>query len=555
MQNTIKIQKTLIIGVLLGIVGCQQDDLSTSVVEKEQNLKVLLNKERNALSFKNREVLQDYVKEDMVSKDEIFKFYEEGFVPNRIIGGLEEEELDKAVSIIGKENLLENLRQTKNNLSKNTSRIGNDINEEFEGEEDDLIRNENFASLLNAEKEIIVNDTIFKYTEKGVVFTHLKNVEKLKKLDIESLNNEGEGLKNYGDVNVYVPRKDVIDQYNLVSNNMLEEVQSDIIKNTDLKFNNANIPENIKYNECNPSRSFIDNIFGKEYSCEYKFTKKRKLRTIFAVEDYYLFFDVYAQAKFKHKTWFGWYSSKEASMVFLKVDKAKLKFKRRKINIDIGAKQKDLVKLYGDFLKFTDKLFHVTNEFDKNGKEIAYSLALDEVKYNNNEVIVPENIQLNNNSNFVNSSLFNENVNKVVVINVLGKDITITDDDIYRRIYGFLKSKYGPKIEEIAVVVKKDNINKYNEITSTLEYIDYGKDLVKVNNSAVARKKFKFPKEFKINEFHINFSGDGVNSNDNKFKIHVNFGWNAVKGWDVSVKSGALYKGNWGGSSFNVIKN
>ncbi|SZD74152.1 Uncharacterised protein [Candidatus Ornithobacterium hominis] len=28
MQNTIKIQKTFIIGVLLGIVGCQQDDLS-----------------------------------------------------------------------------------------------------------------------------------------------------------------------------------------------------------------------------------------------------------------------------------------------------------------------------------------------------------------------------------------------------------------------------------------------------------------------------------------------------------------------------------------------
>ncbi|MDY3362762.1 hypothetical protein PG623_01980 [Riemerella anatipestifer] len=509
---------------------------------------VTFDKVNNALSFSSRDQLKGYVKEKIPTQ-KIIGFYEEGFKPNRVVAGLDESELDKVASIIGLENLQETMKKTqkKNIASKNTNF---DEDYEYEGEDEDLIKNEEFASLLNSDREIIVNDTIFKYTEKGVVFTSLDKVNKLRQLDISSIPTPSEGINNYEGVNIYVPHRAPIDEY--------------LMQPVDDPYNgggytggggstNNDIPENFDYVNCSPSRSFFDNIFGKEYACEYKFNSKRKLRTIFAVEDYYLFFDVYAQAKFKQKTWLGWYSCRDASTVFLKVDKAQLKFKRRTLNIKIGVKQQQLVDFYKKLLDHKDKIIHISNEFDMNGGEKAFSLSeSDVVSSYGNKMIVPNEYSWKNNSNFKYSNLFGNNINKIIVINVLGKNITVTDHDIYSVIYKYLKDELGSKMKSTAVIIKKDNIDDNNVVSTNIEVIDYAKDLVKVNNLAVARKTFKFPKEFELKSFQVGYTTDPQNLSNGKIKVDIDFGWNAVKAWDVSVKSGALYEGKWGGSSFAV---
>ena len=50
-----------------------------------------------------------------------------------------------------------------------------------------------------------------------------------------------------------------------------------------------------------PDRPWIDNIFGRNYACEYYFDPKENCEQSLQPEDYYLFFDVFAQAKFKQK--------------------------------------------------------------------------------------------------------------------------------------------------------------------------------------------------------------------------------------------------------------
>lgn len=83
---------------------------------------ITFDKVNNALSFSSRDQLKGYVKEKIPTQ-EIIGFYEEGFKPSRVIGGLDESELDKVASIIGLENLQGTINKTqkKNIASKNAN--------------------------------------------------------------------------------------------------------------------------------------------------------------------------------------------------------------------------------------------------------------------------------------------------------------------------------------------------------------------------------------------------------------------------------------------------
>lgn len=61
------------------------------------------------------------------------------------------------------------------------------------------------------------------------------------------------------------------------------------------------IPTNTNhYNNCSPKEAWIDNIFGRHYVCEYYFNSKRKLRTSFGVEDYYLWCMLNLSSSIRH---------------------------------------------------------------------------------------------------------------------------------------------------------------------------------------------------------------------------------------------------------------
>ncbi|WP_239001322.1 hypothetical protein [Elizabethkingia anophelis] len=62
------------------------------------------------------------------------------------------------------------------------------------------------------------------------------------------------------------------------------------------------------------------------------------MRTIFAAEDYYLFL-MYLHRQNSNKTWLGWFSSRDANSVYLKINNAKMTLGDRKIQIKIGTQE------------------------------------------------------------------------------------------------------------------------------------------------------------------------------------------------------------------------
>jgi len=51
-----------------------------------------------------------------------------------------------------------------------------DVDGETFDVEDDLVLDDDFASFLNVNREIIVNDTLYTYTQAGIFVTHKSNI-------------------------------------------------------------------------------------------------------------------------------------------------------------------------------------------------------------------------------------------------------------------------------------------------------------------------------------------------------------------------------------------
>jgi len=329
-----------------------------------------------------------------------------------------------------------------------------------------------------------------------------------------------------------------------------------------------NIPT-YHYDNCTPNRPWIDNIFGRNYACEYRFTRKRKLRSTFAVEDFYLFFDVYAQAKFKKKTWLGWYSCREASSVYVRVKDVNFQLDRRRFKAKI--KTSDVDKVFTEISRIFDnshnkKIAYVSNVYTKSrfGTHIEdYQISNEEIQREANRYYISDIFepsrklpQIKNISiNF--EQLFGKMPRKVFVITVLGKEYALTDNDI-AKVAGDAYKKYVSKINSSKkddglsagiVVVKKDvNSADQAEIVS----YSFGEDIVMVHGYAVASRKFDIPKRMRVEEWSLGFSGDGSSWNPAEIGFYAT--WMKPKSYDVSVEAGANYEGRWGGSKFRVVK-
>lgn len=290
-----------------------------------------------------------------------------------------------------------------------------------------------------------------------------------------------------------------------------------------------------------------------------------KLKTTFAAEDYYLFFDVYAQAKFKQKTWLGWYSCREAQRVYLKINSANITLADRKATLKLNTD--DLKKVISEIEKLLEgtsqkKVAYLSNVYsDNNGNPTIenYSPNTNEILFGANQsstIVTPQDKRLISNISIDFKALFGKTPKKVFVVTVLGKEQVLTNEEIFKiasKAYKDFVTKQNTVVDNSAgVVIMKKAMNGTgpNEDAEIVSYA-FGNDLTYVNNLAVAQRKFDIPKQFKIDKFMLDFKLEPPFIKS----INIDMSWKKPDKYDVDIEAGAYYQGRWGGSKFRVIRN
>lgn len=550
-------KKLAAIAMIAFLMSCKEEGVKPQA-SYEQEVELKFDEKEKLISFNSPlEMTAAYEElKELKDPNEVFeKYYDKGFLPLRPSGYVSEERLEAL-------------------HYKKQERLAGRNSKTYPKE--DLIVNDVFANLLNEEGEIQVGDKIYKYTDQGLYFTDKKNRELLKQLPLNQ-----RLAANKTAIGHYVPNRANLPEYKIVPIDDCGNGGPNDIRIEELSYydcgngggggsytgggsstaSSTTPPSTEHYNVCvNTKDGWIDNIFGKSYACEYKFNSKKKLRTVFAAEDFYFFTDVYAQAKFKQKTWLGWFSDRDADIVYLKNKKVVLKVKERTFEVPLFyTKEKDVIKIYNQITAFfTSKpkstIQYISNVYDIDNKTTKnYQPTFEELiqSGNNGSMLTPAKAQ---NKPFLDidvnlKNLFGQKVNKAIVINVMGKEVVkLTNAKLLKMAADALKKNFI-KLDKnqtggIAFVGQDPQTKKI----TPLAYSVFG-ETVTVKRLAIARRTFDIPSNTKLDKLVFAFSNKG---DSRSYGIGFKVKWNVVNSVDIEIESGAKYGGKWGGSKFKV---
>lgn len=553
---------------IISFISCNKDliepDTSLSTLKNE----IFFDSNQNTIVFessKNLKSLYDGLKLEKEKETNLIKeYYNRGFVPMRLVGNSTEIEFQKFIE------------KKKSKLNNFNDLLGNDI-----------ILNDNFAALLNDKGEIQVSDSIYRYTKKGLLIVHITN---RKLLNGETSTFLGKNSNKNPAIKMYVPNPDSFQNFSVsriddCDNRPIEYYKTAQLNKSPYYYpedeyygcdsggggggssgNKIDIPDTSNYNVCvNTKAGWIDNIFGKSYVCEYKFNSKRKLRTIFESNDFYFFQDVYAQAKFKQWTWFGWFSDRSADEVYLLNKKVILNTKRKSRGFDLSINLSDVEKIYNSIHKFflskpDTQIIHFTNEYDFNTQVTTiYTPDLNNllsIASKNLNIYVPNtNIKKPLKTiDFNLKNFFGKKINKAITINILSLKYSLSNSDIIKLSYEALsKRKIDLKKGETGAIVFTYQNSETLEVRP-VAYSLFG-ERISVNKRAVASRTFDVPQNFLIDDFSILFRYKNDHATNNTTKnigFKFKFSIDVVNSVDIEIESGAKYRGVWGGSKFKV---
>jgi len=338
----------LLLGVLFAF-SCNFDER-----EKEENVFTTIGEsfdiEENVLSFKSSDDLKLHVEglKNELSTDfikrKLQKSYDKGFIPL----APQTENLEFIEKIV---------EEKQKFLRKGRSYRMIDIDGETFDVDDDLILDDDFASFLNVNREIIVNDTLFTYTEAGIFVTHKSNIGISRQYILDNPPSNSITMPQPGTyptenpvLKVVVPTPNPcggISEFNL----SLE----DPTLNLDNDVNNLNFESCYSYNtggsgggssgsssdhtqsllnyvnsltECDQSNNLLG-AFGPDRRCWSDFDKRRRTKTVFWKHNYYVYQSIGVKVKHqkKHKTFGWWYASEDNDEIALIINKAYFKMK------------------------------------------------------------------------------------------------------------------------------------------------------------------------------------------------------------------------------------
>jgi len=187
---------------------------------------------------------------------------------------------------------------------------------------DSVIADIKFAQLLNAEREIQIADTIYKYTPKGVAFTLAKNelelskVEELSKDIDPSSQNIGKKLE-LSDGITFIPMnyKPAVFDTNSAS---VATYTSQGLKLKDGTFISSDKIREVNYKDKGDGgwlHNFFTGIFGRNVVAVNKFSSDKRLRLNFYDQNYIIYANIGTELNMQKKKFFIWWNTKGEKLV------------------------------------------------------------------------------------------------------------------------------------------------------------------------------------------------------------------------------------------------
>jgi len=173
-------------------------------------------------------------------------------------------------------------------------------------DDEQLIADDNFAFFLNDQKEIQVGDSIYKYTNNGLYFVHVNDLDYL----YEYLDKQGEPSGRFNPCEE--PMLTVIDEVIIKfvpDNNCMPNPGGG--GNPGGGAPQPGLPQFINnLKECTPRGGSFSFVFGTSKICEDFFSNDKKIKTKYWNQSYYLFASIGISVKSRKKTLGVWLNSK-----------------------------------------------------------------------------------------------------------------------------------------------------------------------------------------------------------------------------------------------------
>lgn len=316
------------------------------------------------------------------------------------------------------------------------------------------------------------------------------------------------------------------------------------------------------YTNCNNgiNTPFVGNIFGKQYVCYYNFSSKYRVKTVFEIQDFFLFYSVRAKNKFRKKGWTGIWGREDAKKLYLRINNGVMKVERKTFTATVSDSQlKPLINSINNLITVKSAPIPVVSDvylLENSGKFKQQNYSLSQYDLNSfspGNPLVPQysqNLTSVNMDSFKN--LLNTNKKAIIYINLFNKDREITLDQIMN-IAAKVFQKYatqGRTNNDIAVFMNEIKAS-HDRIDAKPFYIVTKDELIQANNTHKVIKDFGVRKDFDLKGFEIGFTSNA--NGDNKWKFKFTLGHNKITQYKMDIEGGVYYN-RWGGTRFTVEK-
>lgn len=300
--------------LVIFMVGCADKDLkygteSNSEMTGHSNFLTLEN-DRLVFSTKEQlnEVMNYYSKENDFYLDEFQSLYKQGFSP------LLKVEIDMPQEDV-----------QINHQAESTQVNGE---ENLDNPFEEYIADDLFASFLNDQGEIQVNDSIYKYTNRGLYFVHREDINTLYKyLDKYSKNNVGPTSSfNYDNTNleseihgetsrISLRIGYFINSYNENSEEITEDFNTVQSRNVVSLSNVDDLEDYVNaLQPCSYKSGDLRSLFGETVVCNSYFSNRRRIKTKFYNQDYLVVKRIGVVTKYQTRRFRIWWTNRTDEM-------------------------------------------------------------------------------------------------------------------------------------------------------------------------------------------------------------------------------------------------
>jgi len=466
------------------ILSSCQDELELDNIENNHPKKVPEKTVKNGrFIFSSKESLkttiEDFQNDEIENVEKEFeKLYEQGFRSHKPIINPENEELQAKFS----EEIREK-RQLNNTLNNYYSK-----NSSTENEEGEFIADPLLASLVNEANEIVVNDTLYKFSKgKGLFFTHVKDSTYLFEFFKEDSEQANRPSSKSASTYKVVSSCEMRTQYGGVTrvDGIISRYLRPINRECDggdgsssgasSSSGGSSLSEDEKLQkiinglpECdgNAGGNWFQNMFGKSYVCRNYFDSKHRIKTEFWDQSWLFYESVGVLTKTQRKRFSIWWAS-DSDEIHLGVNHILLKYNYKQpviTAINFTAPYKFPLYMYKGIIQAKHDNNYINTEIDVPVAKIPF------FNFENGDIL---NIYIPN-------TPFLGTTN----INLTTQDITSQSniEGLYKLGIDFLKSKFKTG------VIPKEFAVTYQKNTNEIEVLYFGERFKATNKNKLKRK-------------------------------------------------------------------